>query len=114
LLRSKTQKNKQTNKKTKQQTNKQTNKQNQNMLVKLWSKGNTTPVLVGVQTCTTTLEINFAVSQTFGNSSKSKSSYTIILAPGHIPKRCSIILQGNLLNCVPSSFIGNSQKMETI
>jgi hypothetical protein len=38
------------------------------MLVRMWSKGKTPPLLVGVQTCTTTLEINLVVSQKTGNS----------------------------------------------
>ena len=31
------------------------------MLEKMWSKGNTLPLLVGMHTCTTTLEINMVV-----------------------------------------------------
>jgi hypothetical protein len=60
----------------------------QHMLVRIWSKGNVSSLMVGVQTDTTTLEINLVVSQKTGNSSPSRSSYT---APGHIPKRCSTI-----------------------
>ena len=37
----------------------------QHMLEKMWSKENTPPLLVGVQTCTVTLEINLVVSQKF-------------------------------------------------
>ena len=33
------------------------------MLARMWSKGITPPLLVGVQTVTVTLEINLAVSQ---------------------------------------------------
>jgi hypothetical protein len=36
------------------------------MLARMWSK-NTPPLLVRVQTCTTTLEINLAVSENIGN-----------------------------------------------
>jgi hypothetical protein len=39
------------------------------MLVGMWSKGNTPPLLVGVQTCTTSLGINLVVSQKIRNSS---------------------------------------------
>jgi Trk-type K+ transport system membrane component len=46
------------------------------MLVRLWSKGNTLLLLVGVQTSTTTLEINLAVFKKVGNSSTSRTSYT--------------------------------------
>ena len=35
---------------------------NSNMLVRMWSKGNIPLLLVRVQTCTTTLEINLVVS----------------------------------------------------
>jgi hypothetical protein len=57
---------------------------------RLWSKGNTFSLLVGGQTCITTLGINLAFSQKIGNSSTSRSSYT---TPGHIAKRCSNIPQ---------------------
>ena len=43
-------------------------------------------MLVGVQTCTVTLEINLVVYLKFENSSTSRPSYT---TPVHIPKRCS-------------------------
>jgi hypothetical protein len=49
--------------------------------------------LVGVRTCTTTLEINLAVSQKTRNSSAQRSSYS---TPGHIPKRYPTIPQGFL------------------
>ena len=65
---------------------------------------------VGMQTCTTTLEINLVVSQKTGNSSTSRASYT---TPGHIPKRCSTVPQAHLLSYVHSSFIHNSQKLRT-
>jgi hypothetical protein len=45
----------------------------QHMLALLWTQGNPSPLLVGMQPCTTTLEINLAVSQKTGNS------YTSIL-----------------------------------
>jgi hypothetical protein len=61
------------------------------MLLKMQNKGNTPPLLVGVQTCTTILEINLDVSQKIGSRSTSKPRYN---TPGYIPKRCSTILQG--------------------
>jgi len=45
--------------------------------------GDTLPILVGLQTCTTTLEINLAVSQKIENSSTRRHSY---IATGHIPE----------------------------
>jgi hypothetical protein len=37
------------------------------MLSRMWRKGNTPPLLVGLQACTTTLEISLAVPQKFGH-----------------------------------------------
>jgi hypothetical protein len=78
------------------------------MLVRLWTKGNTPSLLVGVQTCIIIMDINLAVSQKIGNSSTSRHSY---ITPGYIPKRCSTIIQGHMLQYVHSSFICNSQKL---
>jgi hypothetical protein len=56
------------------------------------------------------MEINVVVSQNNGdNSTSSLREITL----GHIPKRCSTIPQGHLLNYICSSFIHNSQKLET-
>ena len=41
----------------------------QHMLERVWRKGNTFPFLVGLQTCTTPLEINLVVFQKIRNSS---------------------------------------------
>ena len=38
------------------------------MLAMMWRKMNTPPLLVGLQTCTTTLEISLAVPQIIGHS----------------------------------------------
>jgi hypothetical protein len=48
----------------------------------MWSMGNTPPLSVGVQFCTSTLDIKLAVSQKTGNNFTSKLNYPI---PGHIP-----------------------------
>ena len=77
----------------------------------MWGKGNASPVLVGVHTCTGTLEINMVVSPKIGNQSTSKPSNT---TTGHIPKRCFTILQGHLLNYVHSTFICNDQKLDLL
>jgi hypothetical protein len=69
-------------------------------------RGALPPLMVRVQSCPTTLEINLVVSQKIQNSSTSRPSYT---TPGHVPKRCSTIPQGGLLNYVHSSFIHKSQ-----
>ena len=82
----------------------------EHMLARMRSKGNTPLLLMGVQTDTTTLEINLAAFQKTGNSSTSRNSHS---TPGHIHKRCYKISQRHLLNCVHSSFIHNSQKLQT-
>lgn len=43
------------------------------VLTKIWIQGNT-PLLVGVQACTTALEVNLVVSQDTGNRSTSSHS----------------------------------------
>ena len=75
------------------------------MLERMWRKRNTSPLLVGLQTCTTTLEINLAISQKTGNISTSRPSYT--------PKMLHHTTQGHLFSYVHSSFIHNIQKVET-
>jgi hypothetical protein len=93
--------------------NKQTNKTEvtvtSHILVMMWSKGNTPPLLVRVQTCTNTLDISLADFQKIRISSTLRPSNT---TSRHIPKGCTTIPQGHLLNCVHSSFIHNSQKLE--
>jgi hypothetical protein len=61
----------------------------------MWSKKKTPLLLVEVQTCKATLEINLTVDQKIANSSTARPSYT---TPGHIPKRSFSIPQGHLLN----------------
>jgi hypothetical protein len=46
------------------------------MLVRMWSKGNTPPLLVGVQTLLAIMGINITVSQKVGNPSTPRPSYT--------------------------------------
>ena len=57
------------------------------------------------------LEINMAVSQKIGNQPTSRPNNTNL---GHIPKGCSIILQGYLLNYAHSSIICNNKNLKTI
>jgi hypothetical protein len=47
---------------------------------------NTTPLLVGLQADSTTLEISLSVPQKIGHIIAWEPNYT---TPGHIPKRCS-------------------------
>ena len=50
-------------------------------------------MLVGMQTCSATLEISMVLSQKTGNQSTLRPSY---ITCGHISKRCSIIPQGHV------------------
>ena len=72
------------------------------MLERMWSEGNTHALLVGMQTCATTLEISVAVSQEIRDQPTTGSSNTTL---GNIPKRCPIILQKHLFNYVHSFFV---------
>ncbi|ERE82814.1 hypothetical protein H671_2g7168 [Cricetulus griseus] len=79
------------------------------MLERMWRKGNTPLLLVGMQTHTATLEISMVVPQENGIQSTSRSSNSTLR---HIPKRCTIIQPGYLLNHVHSSIICNSQNLD--
>ena len=82
----------------------------QHMLAKMWRKRNTLPLLVRLQTCTTTLEVHLMVSQKIRNSFIWRPRNT---APGHVPKRCCTIPQGCMFHYVHCSFIYKSQKLKT-
>ena len=79
------------------------------MLERVWNKDNT-PLLMGVKHGTATLQVSMAVSQKIGNQTTSRPNSNTL---GHIPKGCSIIIQGHLLNYVHSTIICNSQNQET-
>ena len=77
------------------------------MLERMWCKANTPPLLVEVQTYTTTLETNIAVSQKTGNQSTSKLSSTTL---GHIPKGCDTqsitkTLVEEAAGCIPAAWL---------
>jgi hypothetical protein len=55
------------------------------MLERMWRKKNTPSLLVGLQACTTTLEISLVVPQKIGHSTTGGSHNT---SPGHISRRC--------------------------
>jgi hypothetical protein len=67
----------------------------QHMLERMWRKSNTPPLLVGLQTGTTTLEINLEVPQKIGNRSTWRPSYAIL---GNVPKSCRIMPQGHVFH----------------
>ena len=64
----------------------------------------------GGNTCIAALKISIVVSQKNGNQFTSTSC---IITLGYIPKGCSIISQGHLLNDVHSSIICHPQDLET-
>ena len=79
------------------------------MLVRMWGKRNTPPLLVGLQAFTTTLEISLEVPQKIGHNTTRGSSNT---SPGHISRRCSNLWEGHMFHYVHSSLIYNSQNLE--
>ena len=79
------------------------------MLVRMRRKRNTPPLLVGLQACTTTLEISLEFPQKIGHSTTGGSRST---SPGHISIRCPNLEEGHMLHYAHSSLIYNSQKLE--
>ena len=79
------------------------------MLVRMWRKRNTPPLLVGLQAGTTTLEISLAVPLKIGHSTTGGSLNT---SPGHISRRCPNQYEGHMFHSVHSNLIYNSQKLE--
>ena len=69
----------------------------QHMLVRMWRKRNTSPLLVGLQTGTTTLEINLEVPQKIGTRSTWRPSYSTL---GNIPKRGPTMPLGHVFHYV--------------
>jgi hypothetical protein len=53
------------------------------MLARIWRKRDTSSMLVGLQTCTTTLEISLVVPQKIGHSTTGRSCHS---SSGHIPE----------------------------
>ena len=80
------------------------------MLVRMWSKQNTLPLLVGVQTHIGTMKISVVIPQKDGNQPTSKSSCITL---GHIPKGLFILPQRHLLTYVSCCSIHNNQEVET-
>ena len=80
------------------------------MLERMQSKCSIPPPLVGVQTCIAALEISIAVTQKIGNQTTLRSNNITL---GYIPKGCTLIPQGYLLNCIHSTTIHDSQNLKT-
>jgi hypothetical protein len=70
------------------------------MLVRMWRKRDTPPLLVGLQTGTTTLEISLKVPQKTGHSSTRRSSNNTPVHPEDAPTckkdTCSIMFIASL------------------
>ena len=79
------------------------------MLERLWGKGNTSALLVGMQAGTAPLDVSVVISQKIRKQPSSRPSNTTF---GYIPKEYSIVPQGHVLNYVHSSIICNSQNLE--
>lgn len=77
------------------------------MLAKIWGKGKTHPLVMGIQTCIAIMEISVVVPQKAGNSCTSRSRYTTL---GRIPEGLYILLQRYLLIYVHGCSTGKSQK----
>ena len=80
------------------------------MLERTWGKGNTPLLLVVVQTGTDPLDISMAISQKIR---KQPTSIPINIIFRYIPKGCSIVPQGHVLNYVHSSTVCHSQNLKT-
>ena len=80
------------------------------MLERLWCKGNTPALLVGMQAGTTPVDVSVVISQKIRKQPSSGPSNTTF---GYMSKGCSIVPQGHVLNYVRSSIIRNSQNLET-
>jgi hypothetical protein len=71
------------------------------MLVRMWRKRKTLPLLLGLQACTTTLEISLAVPQKFGHSTLEDPAISLLgLCPENVPSgkkdTCSTMFIGAL------------------
>ena len=78
------------------------------MLVKMWSKGNTSPLLIGGKTCPITMQFSVSVPQEAGNWSTSISKNILL---GIFPKDVSSY-QRPLFNYVYCCSTHNSQRVK--
>ena len=80
------------------------------MLGRLWGKGNTPALLVGIQTGTAPLDISMAISSKIKKQPSLRPSNTTF---GYIFKRYLIVPQGHVLSYVHSSIVCHIQDLET-
>ena len=76
---------------------------------RLWDKGNTSALLVGMQAGPNPLDVTVAIFQKIRKQPSSRPSNTTV---GYISKGCPIVPQGHVLNYVYSSFVCHSQNLE--
>ena len=77
---------------------------------RLWGKGNTPALLVGMQAGSAPLDVSVVISQKIRKQPFLRSSNITF---GYISNVCSIVLQGHVLNYVHSSIVCHSQNLET-
>lgn len=80
------------------------------MLMKLWPKRNTHPLLVAVKIDAVTMKISVMVPQEVENLPLSRSSHIML---GNRPNKSFILSQRQLLNHVHSCSIHNNQILKT-
>ena len=80
------------------------------MLERLWGKGNTSALLVGIQAGTAPLDVCVVISQKIRKQPSSRPSNTTF---GYIFKECSILPQGHVFNYVYNSNVCHNQTLET-
>ena len=81
------------------------------MLERVWGKGNTPALLVGMQAGTDFLDVSVVNSHKIRKQPFSRPSNTTF---GYISKGCSIVPQGHVLNYDHSSIVCHSQNLEAI
>ena len=80
------------------------------MLERLWGKGNTSVLQVGMQAGITPLDVSVVISLKVRKQPSSVPSNTTFR---YISKGCSIVPQGHVLNYVHSSIVCHSQNLGT-
>ena len=80
------------------------------MLERLWGKGNTLALLMGMQVGTASVDVSVVIFQKIRKQLSSRPSNTTF---GYISKGFSIVPQGHVLNCIHSSIVCHSQNLET-
>jgi hypothetical protein len=80
------------------------------MLTRIRRKRNTPLLLMGLETGTTTLEINLEIPQKIRNRSMWRPSYTTL---GYILKRCSTMPQWHMFHYAHNCLVCDDPKLET-